>query len=58
MGGEEDDGGGVEVVAAEAFEDVDAFLVRHREGVKKEEGVVVEEGGFAARGVNLDAETL
>ena len=39
---------------AEGAADVEAFLVRHSEGVKNDEGVV-EEGGFAARGDNLEA---
>ena len=38
----------------EGFAVVDAFLVRHSEGVKNDDGVVVE-GGFAARGENLEA---
>ena len=37
----------------EGAADVEAFLVRHREGVKNDEGVV-EEGGFAARGDNVE----
>lgn len=35
--------------SGERFAFVEAFLVRHSEGVKKDDGVVVEEGGFAAR---------
>ncbi len=39
---------------AEVVADVEAFLVRHSEGVKNDDGVV-EEGGFVARGDNLEA---
>jgi len=42
------------VEGAEVVADVEAFLVRHSEGVKNDDGVV-EEGGFAARGDNLEA---
>ena len=38
--------------AEEVEEEVEAFLVRHKDGVKKDNGVFVEEG-FAANGVNL-----
>ena len=41
--------------SGEALAVVEAFLTRHSEGVKKDEGVVVEEGGFAARREVFDA---
>ena len=40
-------------VAEEVDEEVDAFRARHRDGVKKDDGVFVV-GGLAAKGVNLD----
>ena len=35
---------------SEEIVDVEEFRVRHSEGVKNDDGVLVEEGGFAARG--------
>jgi hypothetical protein len=34
--------------------DVDALRVRHSEGVKKDDGVLVDEGGVAASGASLE----